>query len=252
MKDIKYTEAKVVEKGLPEGGFRAIASTPREDRHGEIVEQEGWDLKNFKKAPRLLWGHDHRIPAIGKATKIWIEGSGKSAKLMFEGVFHEITELGRACKQLFDEGYIDTFSVGFLVKEMEDNKFTSQELLEISLVNVPANADAMAKGYELLKDAGFDDETINSCGYPTAVLDKLETMSKDIKDLQAVKGQTSPESPAPISQKSRQRLSTLKVIAKASDKILSEQKKGETLKVSNVKIIKLATEKLIGQEKGKS
>ncbi|CAB4151722.1 Prohead protease [uncultured Caudovirales phage] len=251
MKDTLYTEAKVVEKGLAEGGFRAIASTPKIDRHGETIEQEGWDIKNYKKAPRLLWGHNHGIPAIGKATKIWVEGTGKSAKLMFEGVFHEITELGRACKQLFDEGYIDTFSVGFLINEMEDNKFISQELLEISLVNVPANPDAMAKAYKSLKDSGFEDETINQCGFPTVILDKMESMQKDIKELQAVKEQTSSESPAPISQKSRQRLSTLKVIAKASDKILSEKKQGEAVKISSVKIIKLATEKLISQEKRK-
>jgi hypothetical protein len=29
-------------------------------------------LKNFKKNPVLLWAHDHTIPAIGTATKIWV------------------------------------------------------------------------------------------------------------------------------------------------------------------------------------
>lgn len=254
MNEKRFIEAKVLEKKA-EGVFLAVASSGREDRHGEVVDQDGWDIKNFKKAPRLLWAHDHRIPAIGKATKIWIEGKGKSAKLMFEGVFHEITDLGRAAKQLFEEGYVDTFSVGFMPIEMEGNTFTKQELLEISLVNVPANADAMAKAYKSLKDSGYEDEVATQLGFPVAVLDKLESMDKDIQDIRkelSVKGQPSP-APKAHSTNTRKNLSSLKLIAKATDKLLVGEKKGIDSKerVDNVKIIKRASEILIAKEKGK-
>lgn len=250
--DQQYIEAKVIEKKA-DGGFVAVASSAKEDRHGEIVNQEGWDIKNFKKAPRLLWAHDHRIPAIGKATKIWIEGKGKSAKLMFEGVFHEITEMGKAAKQLFEEGYVDTFSVGFLPKEMEGNEFIEQELLEISLVNVPANADAMAKACKSLREGGFPDEIINGLGYPILVLDRLEEMNKDISELKknAVKEPKTPASQN-LSGETRKRLSMVKVIARASDKILVAEKTGEPKKkrIDTVKLIKLTAQKLIEAEKG--
>src|SRR3990167_7563446 len=38
----------------------AVASTSVVDRHGESINQEGWDLKSFKANPVMLWAHDHR------------------------------------------------------------------------------------------------------------------------------------------------------------------------------------------------
>lgn len=252
MNDTQYTEAKVIEKKA--NRFTAVASTYKTDRHGENVSQDGWDIANFKKQPRILWAHDHSIPAIGRSAKTWIEGKGKSAKLMFEGEFQEITELGRAAKRLFEDGFIDTFSVGFLPKEMEGDTYLKQELLEISLVNVPANADAQAKAYATLKNEGFSKKTITDLGIPALVLDKLEALGKDVneirQELSAVKEQ-SPSAPQVRSVNTRNKLSRLKLIARTSDKLLSNEKEVLTNKqrIDSVKIIKSATQILIAKEK---
>lgn len=153
-----FTKAQITKQDANAGTFEAIASTATVDRHGEIVSVEGWDLANFKKNPVLLWSHDHTIPAIGVATKIWVEGFGESAKLKFAGKWQTVTEYGKAAAQLVADGILNSFSVGFIPSEMEGNKYTQQELLEISLVNVPANPDAMMLAYKSLQKGGFDEK----------------------------------------------------------------------------------------------
>src|SRR5690242_14385706 len=118
-----------------DGGFIAVASTNSTDRHGEIVDNNGWDLKAFKKDPVILWAHDHYEPAIGVSAKTWVEGVGKKAQLMIKPVFHEVTEKARAVKQLVEMGIINSLSVGFRPLESPDGvTFTKNELLEVSVV----------------------------------------------------------------------------------------------------------------------
>jgi HK97 family phage prohead protease len=153
--DKKYTKA-TIQKGSDNADFVAVASTAAEDRHGEVVSVEGWDLKQFKNNPVLLWAHDHTEPAVGKATKVWVDKTvGKGGALMIKGKFHEFTDKAKAIKQMVEEGIIQTMSVGFRPIEMEGDTFTKQELLEVSFVNVPANPQAMISAYKSLKTSGF-------------------------------------------------------------------------------------------------
>lgn len=128
-----------------EGKMVAIASEEVEDREGEVLSIDGWDLKNFKKNPVLLWlhglTHERSLP-IGKASKIGIKEIDGKKKLAFEPIFEEITEFGRTIKKFFEENWLNTWSVGFIPLEREGNKFLKQELLEISAVPVPALASA--------------------------------------------------------------------------------------------------------------
>lgn len=241
----EYTEA-VIEK-TADGSFIAVASTNSVDRHGEIVDNNGWDLKSFKKNPVILWGHDHNEPAIGVSKKTWVEGTGKKAKLMIQPVLHDVTEKARAIKQLVEMGVIKTLSVGFKPLESPDGvTFTKNELLEVSMVNVPANADAMMMAYKGLKDAGIADETIKEVGIPVEVVDKLTAMEKDIEELKSmVKVQ-----PHQSKKRSEERLSMLKVIAKSSDRLLeADKKKVKVNKKDLIKVIKKATEIMTVAEK---
>ena len=42
--------------------FLFVASTEAEDRYGDVIEQEGWNLADFRKNPIALWMHDHKSP----------------------------------------------------------------------------------------------------------------------------------------------------------------------------------------------
>jgi len=144
----KSIEALVEKKG---GKLVAIASTETKDRMGDVIKAEGWDLKNFKKNPVIQFAHKYDQPPIGIAENIRVQDK----KLIFEPVFHEITQLARDVKRMFEEGIMRAFSVGFIPKKfinekgeevepkMRDNIIAEAELLEISAVPIPANAEAL-------------------------------------------------------------------------------------------------------------
>lgn len=253
MNETLYTKA-LIEKA-DNGEITAIASTAVEDRQGEIVEVEGWDLKDFKANPVILWGHDHSQLPIGKATKTWIEGSGKQAKLMTKIAFQEVTELGRAVKQLVADGVLKTLSVSFWPVDADGNRFTKQKLLEISVVNVPANPQAMMLGYKSLKDNGFDDETITKAGIPVAVMDRLSEIEKrlNIVDTKANSAVNGLKHLNPHTGRSNrvvtERLSMAKATARAADIILSNKSQPEAT-IRSAKIVKQASDNIISSLKG--
>lgn len=247
-----YTKAQISTKASnQESDFIAVASTAIEDRHGEIVSPEGWDVKKFKEDPVLLWAHDHHELAVGQAKKIWIEGEGKKAKLMIEGFIHEFTDKAKALKHLVREGIIKTMSVGFRPLEMDGDTFLKQELLEVSFVNVPANPQALISAYKSLEDAGFEKKTIAEVGIPVALLDELDGVKKDVSELKSWVKELKPSAPSGrYSKVIRERQSMAKVIATASDKLLVSHKNATPVnKTKLIKVIKRASENLISSHK---
>lgn len=245
-----YTDANVEKASSKDADFMAIASTPTEDRHGEIVSVDGWDLKAFKKNPVLLWAHDHTQPAVGHATRVWVEGKGKRAKLMIEGVINDATELSRAMKQLVKDGVIKTMSVGFRALEMEGNEFTQQELLEVSFVNVPANSQAMITAYKSLADKGFSEKVIKDVGVAEELareIVELRTELKDIRNKTLAKEEVTSASHGRIVVEKRQK--QLKAIARATDELIVGNQPVDK-RAKTIKFIKRATEQLIKDNKG--
>lgn len=135
---------------IEEKGVLAVATDASQDRDGDVVDPKGLDLKNYKKNPILLFGHDHRGLPVGQADKIKKEGN----RITFEPAITTVTEFARDVKALFDAGILRAFSIGFIPKERDKNVFTKAELLEISIVNVPSNPNAlvMAKSKGLNMD----------------------------------------------------------------------------------------------------
>jgi len=124
-----------------------IASTEVIDRYGDIVKQDGWILDNFKKNPVMLWAHNYHDLPIAKIVDVNINGD----KLTFKAQFPKpgLNELADKIFELFKDGVLNAFSVGFIPVEYEPNEhggytYTKQELLEISAVTVPANQEALA------------------------------------------------------------------------------------------------------------
>jgi len=276
----KFLEA-TIEKAN-DGSFVAVASTNKVDRHGEIVDNNGWDLKSYKQNPVILWGHDHNEPAIGVSKKTWVEGKGSDARLMIQPLIHDVTEKARAVKALVDMGVIKTLSVGFRPLESKDGvTFDKNELLEVSMVNVPANSDAMMMAYKGLKKAGIKDKTIKELGIEKAdmasmkaklqamsdsmatinghlsdMMNMIEPDAKQVIDSDEKKTDSTSKSTVKVQKTTdptiKERLSMLKVISRASDKILEAENK--SVQIDNtelVKVIKKATEILTVAEKDK-
>lgn len=253
MPDLKYIEA-IIEKA-EDGEFVAIASTSREDRHGEVVSADGWDLKNFKANPLILWGHNHTEPAIGKATRVWLDKTGTNPILKFKAFISEATTRGREIKQLMAEGILKAFSVGFRPLDSEGNTFTKQELLEISVVNVPANTDAMMLAYKSLDAAGFKAKDMADIGIPADIIKELGSQREKINMLEgkvdlAVKG-LQHLNPHTLGRKQilADQLTMAKILAKTADRLVVN-KDPRRQRIHMAKIAKRTSEKLIVSLKG--
>ncbi|WP_193760222.1 phage major capsid protein [Bradyrhizobium yuanmingense] len=146
-----------------DGDLEFVLSDDTVDRYGDIIDASGWVLSNFKKNPIALFGHSSSFP-IGTWSDIRIEGKKLVAKLNLakRGTSARLDEL----IGLVEQGILRAVSVGFRPIKSEPinpdrpygpQKYTKQELLETSLVSVPANPAALA----LAKSLKISDETMS-------------------------------------------------------------------------------------------
>ena len=120
--------------------IKGYASTDGVDRMDDIILKDAWDLRNYEKNPILLFNHNYNEP-IGVAELVEVRSGGLYLEGKISGSCSKICELIKA-------GVLRTFSVGFWPKDVkyvpENDGFIIKEaeLLEVSVVSVPANADA--------------------------------------------------------------------------------------------------------------
>lgn len=133
-------------KALQDRTFRAVASTESQDRDGEVILAGAWQngLDEYRRNPIVLFAHDNKQLPVAKTTAISVQDKS----LVMEGQFPAagISRLSDEVYSLLKGGFLTSLSVGFLGKKYQyiGNIKTWQEvqLLEISLVPVPANAEA--------------------------------------------------------------------------------------------------------------
>lgn len=137
-----------------------IASDGRIDRMGDTIKVNGWDIGHFKQHGSILLDHVYRVEnIIGKPSKIWKEGAGDERSLRIRIKFDSPEENSASAIALpkIASGSLANGSVGFNPIEWEWRRekkdddsperivginFLKQELLEFSLVAVPANPGA--------------------------------------------------------------------------------------------------------------
>lgn len=129
-------------------GLEFVLSDETPDRMDDIIMSDGWDLANFKKNPIALFGHQSSFP-VGKWANLRVVDKQLRGHLELapEGTSERIDEIRR----LVDADILRAVSVGFRPKESKPRAetdfgvfFTKSELVECSLVSVPANPNALA------------------------------------------------------------------------------------------------------------
>lgn len=130
---------------------------------GGILRMKGAQLDRFRSNPALLLHHDYRRLPIGRLVDFAVKGK----RLVGYPRFHELTAESREAKELYVEGYLPAGSIGFRVLKVRTIYHTGKqaltqaevdagaewvadewELLEFSLVAVPADAGALKHGVE--------------------------------------------------------------------------------------------------------
>lgn len=129
-----------------------VASTANPDRYGDVVDQKGWNLKAYERNPVVLLNHNPNQLPIGKG-RAYV----KNGQLMLDVEFDKNDEMAQRVEQKVKGGFINAVSVGFQPSESISRSklpsdhpyhgksgyyFQKSELLEVSIVTIPANNEA--------------------------------------------------------------------------------------------------------------
>lgn len=190
-----------------------VASTELKDRHDSIIKQRGWELDKFNQ--NSIIGYQHNVYGGGmcdKATPDDVIGKGRAyletVTKSVKGVPEEQERLmvdiefkpeGRSelADKVFEDvrdGFLKSVSVGFIahdkgfgrkdedgtIHDPETLYITRQELLEVSIVNIPSNSDAVKRSFRD-STAGAMKFLRELTGFTYGELEELQL--KDILDI---------------------------------------------------------------------
>ncbi len=132
---------------------RFVASTSGADRYGDIIDQKGWNLEAYRRNPVVLLNHRADSLPIGRG-----DVREEQGQLMIDVEFDSEDPQAQQIERKARAGYIHAVSVGFNPIEMISRAdlprdhfafsakggkyFKSAELLEVSIVTIPANSEA--------------------------------------------------------------------------------------------------------------
>jgi len=144
-----------------------VASTSSVDRHGTVVNQKNWNIEKFNANPII--GYQHNVyggeapnpdDQLGSARAYFEtvkKGVIEEQQLMVDITF-EPRDINEKADKIFRKilhGSLRAVSVGFIplandngsMGESREGAFHyfGQELLEISVVNIPSNPDALKR-----------------------------------------------------------------------------------------------------------
>ncbi len=132
-----------------------VVSTAAEDRDGDTVSPDGWDLSSYRRNPVVLWAHDTKQPPVAMSVRESVSGGAlrSVAKFPEPGVYGFADTIFGLVKG----GFIRGTSVGFkpldaTPRPQKGIAYRRQELMEYSILPVPSNRDALVEA----KAAGID------------------------------------------------------------------------------------------------
>ncbi|WP_290086870.1 HK97 family phage prohead protease [Bacteroides caecimuris] len=130
-------------------GIKFIVSDETINSNGFIVLTAGINTARFERNPIMLYMHERENGVIGR----WENVHKQGVQLIAEAVFDEGVELGKKVKYQVENGFLRSASIGIenmIYEERDGVKTVTQcDLFEISIVDMPANENAVklyAKG----------------------------------------------------------------------------------------------------------
>ena len=187
-----------------------VASDFTRDRYKTVLNQDNWQLKNYNRNGIIAYQHNVSYTSdpdsiIGKGRAFTeLDSKGKN-RLMIEIEFEpaEMNELADKVYKKLQFGTLNAVSVGFSPigkgswgkgdegpgQPNETYYYAGQELLEVSVVNIPANPNALRRSAEdedelkALRDEALaeerkDSEVTGEDQLDEAEIDKTLTMAR--------------------------------------------------------------------------
>lgn len=185
-------EVKAVDGDAPLMDF--IGSDGSVDRYNEVIDPKGWQLDNFRANPVIPDCHDYSSIAkiLGRAQSV----SVVKGKLVNRVEFCTENPLGNLAWKMAKGGFIKSQSVGFIPLKWDNGigseparTYTQCELMEISLVVVPANPAAtiglaLKQGAVARRDLTDLAEFLKSfCSEKTSNEARLFSLARSLKEI---------------------------------------------------------------------
>lgn len=189
----QYLTIKAVDDG--NNIITAVGSAEAVDRDGDIVKLDGLNLKNYKNNPVVFFNHASRELPVAKATDVRVDGKKLIFTLLFAGA--DQNPLAPFVYESIKAGFLNSLSIGFIpdydkVEYKQDKKtnkrirvYTASELLEVSIVGIPANPSAVVlRSYEQHLANSWEKGIIDGAELKSlqSMLDGVKTNNTDDKD----------------------------------------------------------------------
>lgn len=124
-------------------------TTDSVDRHGDTVSAKGWQTAAYEKNPVVLFAHDYDSLPVGKSVGVTKFKNGLRSQVKFAPA--TANPFAEQVYQMCKGGFLNAASVGFIPLEYDEAErdgyypmdITKSELLEWSIVPVPANGEAL-------------------------------------------------------------------------------------------------------------
>ena len=122
-------------------------STGSADREKDVINPTGWNVDHYLQNPVVLFAHDY--DSLPVARTINLEQHDDRLVATAEFASAELNPMSEQVYQMLKQGFLRGASVGFRPMAFKFNEdrggvdFDQQELLEFSVVPVPANPEAL-------------------------------------------------------------------------------------------------------------
>ena len=160
---------------------RFTISSASVDRDNDTINQTGWKTDNYQRNPVVLWAHDYSSLPLGKSVDLSVENGNLKSTVEFAD--HPFAD---TVYRLVKGGFLNATSVGFRPMKLTENvergglDFGEQELLEYSIVPVPANPDALIEA----RAAGIDTEPIRKWAETVLTLAHVKVLEGQVSPTQ--------------------------------------------------------------------
>jgi HK97 family phage prohead protease/HK97 family phage major capsid protein len=162
--------------GKQPGSLTYVLSDGSVDRYGDIIEPAGWILDSFQRNPIALFNHNANA-VVGNWRNVHVEAGRLLGDL--EPAPQGTTQQADEVRRLIEADLLPAASVGFSPLESEPidpkrphagTRYTKQDLLETSIVSVPANPSAL----QIARSLNISDDTITLVFGGQAVMSRRE------------------------------------------------------------------------------
>lgn len=153
MRTVQFSNIIAKQPGLDDRCVRGIATREIADRDGDILSVAGADLSEFQKNPIALFAHDPQKPIA----RVTLEKRAYEIVATLQFPPPGVSKFADEILGLVKSRVLGALSVGFLPLESKPipgggYRFEKWKMLELSVVAIPSNPDAVIIERSLLAD----------------------------------------------------------------------------------------------------